>query len=420
MPRKVVDAAKEKSGEKSQTPKDGKRKNNAEGDTPNKVAKSEAADAGANEQKKAAAAPKRDKNAPLPRTNTPRELVTSELERRVLKLISVNVAGLRSVLNGEKAATLRALVEREEPDVFCLNEHKLKLEDVQDCESKLKELLPKEYATMHWSVSTAKKGYSGVAMFLRHAPEAESALVAISDPSKVVVTEGMGAAYEKDPIISEEGRVLTMELPELVVVSTYVPNSGLDLKRLSYRVDRSATHCWDRAFGEYVNGLRETRSKPVVVIGDMNCCHRVQDIWNMVDRPDFPDGLAQKPLPDQYVGLSSLKKAAGLTPEERESFGKLLESADLVDTFRAIHPDATGAFSYFSQRIVQNRSLNRGLRLDYVLASTSLCTHLRPTGTGDESAKDLPVPRILDSFILDSDDLIADHAAIGCNILLSS
>lgn len=368
--------------------------------------------------------PKRDKNTPLPRSLTPRELEPAQ-GSRTLRVLSLNVAGLRAVLNGEdKAKILRDLVEREKPDVFVLNEHKLKEEDVEENEAKLKELLPKEYATMHWTCSTTKKGYSGVAIILRHAADEE--LPAIRAPESAVVTRGMGALAEGDPIASEEGRLLTLELPELLVVATYVPNSGTDLGRLSYRVERDAKHCWDRALGEYLRGLQKDKSKPVVLIGDMNCCHRVQDIWNMHDRPDFPEGLAQKPVEDQYTGLTSLKKSAGLTPEERNSFPKVLEDADLVDTFRALHPDASGVFSYFSQRIVQNRPMNKGLRLDYALASSSLCTHLKPKN--DEETRDtdadkdseLPLPRIHDSFILDQDELVADHAAIGCHILLPS
>merc|ERR1740121_268709 len=294
-------------------------------------------------------------------------------------------------------------------------------EDVEENEAKLKELLPKEYATMHWTCSTAKKGYSGVAIILRHAGDGETP--AISAPASAPVMRGLGALADGDPIASEEGRLLTVELPELCVVAAYVPNSGSDLGRLSYRVDRDAKHCWDRALGEYLQGLQEEKAKPVVLIGDMNCCHQVQDIWNMHDRPDFPEGLAEKPIEEQYTGLTSLKKFAGLTPEERSSFPKLLAAVGLVDTFRALHPDASGVFSYFSQRIVQNRPMNKGLRLDYALASSSLCGHLKPRSAGEEvqdegSSEAKQLPRVHDSFILDEDDLVADHAAIGCHILL--
>nr|QDO16222.1 DNA-(apurinic or apyrimidinic site) lyase [Lingulodinium polyedra] len=371
---------------------------------------------------KRAAAPKRDKNSPLPRSLTPREL-EPPTGSRVLRLLSVNVAGLRAVLNGDKAKLLRALVDQETPDVLCINEHKLKEEDVAAAEEQLKELLPKEYATAHWACSTAKKGYSGVAMLLRHAPDGQAG--AIREPAAAAVAQGMGPEHEEDPIISQEGRVLTLELPELVVVATYVPNSGADLQRLEYRVDREAKQCWDRALTGYVRGLQEAKSKPVVLLGDMNCCQGVRDIWNMHDRPDFPEGLAQKPLEEQYTGLTSLKKFAGLTPEERGSFPRMLEEAGLVDTFRRLHPEASGVFSYFSTRIVQNRPMNKGLRLDYVLASSSLCAHLRPRTAGEAPPAEKnpgeeapPAPRVLDSFILDEQELIADHAAVGCHVLL--
>jgi len=375
----------------------------------------------AQEPKKAkkSAAPKRDKNTPLHRAPTPRELEPAT-GSRTLRLISVNVAGLRAVLAGEKAKTLAALVEREKPDVLCINEHKLKEEDVASAEEQLRELLPKEYATMHWTCSTAKKGYSGVAMILRDTVEGHP--VVIPEPASASVTPGMGEARKDDPIASQEGRLLTLDLPELVVVAVYVPNSGADLQRLEYRVDQKTGQCWDRAFGEYVCELREAKSKPVVVIGDMNCCADVRDIWNMHDRPDFPEGLSSKPIEEQYTGLTSLKKFAGLTPEERSSFPQMLSEAGLVDTFRALHPRATGVFSYFSQRIVQNRPMNKGLRLDYVLASSSLCTHLKPKSDEEapqpQAGNDAPALRISDSFILDQDALIADHAAIGCHIVL--
>lgn len=365
---------------------------------------------------KKAAAPKRDKNTPLPRSITP-AVPDTEQECRMLRILSLNVAGLRGILNNEaKSAVLRDLVEREKPDVMCLNETKLKEEDVEEAENKLKDLLPKEYATMHWASSTVKKGYSGVAVIVR----TEGGTLD-SDAVKSV-SPGMGEAAAKDDIAQHEGRVLTVELPELVVVSVYVPNSGSELGRLSYRTDRSAEHCWDRSFGKYVKSLEADMKKPVVVIGDMNCCHRVQDMWNMHDRPDFPTDLAAKPVDEQYVGLKPLLKFAGLTPEERKSFPAMLDEAGLVDTFRALHPDASGVFSYFSQRVVQNRPMNRGLRLDYALASASLCGHLPhlPGGADEATVSDAAakLPRVLDSYILDEDDLVADHAAIGCKVLL--
>lgn len=105
----------------------------------------------------------------------------------------------------------------------------------------------------------------------------------------------------------------------------------------------------------------------------------------------------------QYTGLSALRTAAGLTAEERDSFTRILMESNMVDTFRFFHPSAQGVFSYYSVRFPQCRELNKGLRLDYALASRSLCD---PANEG---------PRILDSYVLDK-YMITDHTAIGCDV----
>ena len=120
----------------------------------------------------------------------------------------------------------------------------------------------------------------------------------------------------------------------------------------------------------------------------------------MYTRPNFDEGEKTMrnggvPVEEQYKGLSAVAKQAGLTPEERESFSKLLADAGLVDAFRQKHPEALGVFSYYSQRVVANRGMNRGLRLDYVLASPSL--------------------KLADAFILSTDEAwpFADHSPVG-------
>ncbi len=111
-----------------------------------------------------------------------------------------------------------------------------------------------------------------------------------------------------------------------------------------------------------------------------------------------------------------IRKQAGLTPEERISFSRILGEAKLVDTFRHFYPKAEGVFSYYSQRQVENRELNRGLRLDYILASESMCvSQSQLLGTGDNAV-------IADSFVLEDSDhdeiFVSDHLAVGCDILV--
>ena len=71
----------------------------------------------------------------------------------------------------------------------------------------------------------------------------------------------------------------------------------------------------------------------------------------------------------------------------------------LVDTFREMHPSATGVFSFWSVR-AGNRPVNRGMRLDYCLTSKTLAN-------GDCGV-------VHDAFVLDRDTIgISDHCHVG-------
>ena len=65
-------------------------------------------------------------------------------------------------------------------------------------------------------------------------------------------------------------------------------------------------------------------------------------------------------------------------PEEREWLGRL-QSYGLVDTFRAMHPEADDKFSWFDYRS-KGFDDNRGLRIDLVLASKPLAERCVETG----------------------------------------
>jgi endonuclease/exonuclease/phosphatase family metal-dependent hydrolase len=98
----------------------------------------------------------------LARTATPR----IEAPDGSIKVISVNVAGLRSVLAQEpKKAALKAIIEKESPDVLCIQEHKLQEAHVDNAREGIAELLPGY--SQHWTCSTQKKGYAGVATFVK-------------------------------------------------------------------------------------------------------------------------------------------------------------------------------------------------------------------------------------------------------------
>jgi len=138
----------------------------------------------------------------------------------------------------------------------------------------------------------------------------------------------------------QEGRVITLEFDGFFLVVVYTPNSQDELRRLDYRMT------WDDAFRQHVTEL--DRVKPVVICGDLNVAHQEIDLKNP----------------------KTNRRNAGFTDEEREKFGQLLD-AGFTDTFRALYPALTGAYSWWSYR-GGARDRNAGWRIDYFLVSNRL------------------------------------------------
>jgi len=230
-----------------------------------------------------------------------------------MKLLSWNVNGIRAVIGkgfGDFVAT-------EKPDILCLQETKARPEQVT---------LPGELEGYHafWD-SAQKPGYSGVAVFTREQP--------------LDVKVGLGAD-EHD----KEGRVLTLEYPDLFLVNVYTPNSQDGLRRLPYRLT------WDDAFRRHLTGLALT--KPVIFCGDLNVAHQEIDI--------------ARPKENRFT--------AGFSDQERASFGTLLEEG-FTDSFRHLYPDLKDAYSWWSYR-GGARGRNVGWRIDYFGLSTPLVNRL--------------------------------------------
>jgi len=230
-----------------------------------------------------------------------------------MKLISWNVNGIRAVL--KKGFT--NFIEREQPDILCLQETKATVEQV---------VVPQALAeyTSFWN-SAEKKGYSGTAIFTKEKP--------------VAVTFGIGIG-EHD----KEGRAITAEYADFFLVNIYVPNSKRELTRLPYRQQ------WDRDFLAYLKTLE--KSKPVIWCGDLNVAHTEIDLARPKDNV----------------------KNHGFTPEERAGFSAFV-AAGFLDTFREFQK-AGGHYTWWSQ-MGTARARNIGWRIDYFLASTALRARLR-------------------------------------------
>lgn len=224
-----------------------------------------------------------------------------------MKLISWNVNGLRACLKKGFAD----FVAQARPDVLCLQETKLQAGQLE---------LDLPGYRQYWNYAE-KKGYSGTAVFSKAEP--------------ISVTRGFG-----DDIHNHEGRVITAEYPGFYLVCCYTPNAQDGLKRIDYRMR------WEDDFRGYLLAL--DKAKPVVLCGDLNVAHEEIDLKN--------------PGPN--------RGNAGFSDEERGKMTELL-SAGFVDTFRALYPDKTGAYSWWSYRF-NARANNAGWRIDYFIVSARL------------------------------------------------
>ena len=224
-----------------------------------------------------------------------------------MKLVSWNVNGLRACL-GKGFLDYCA---QENADVICLQETKLQPEQAVF-----------ELDGYHrYFYSAEKKGYSGTAILTKQAP--------------LSVQYGLGLDAH-----DHEGRLITAEYPEFYLVCCYTPNSQDGLKRLPYRME------WEDALRAYL--LRLDAEKPVVFIGALNVAHEEIDIKN-------PKANRQN---------------AGFSDEERAKMTELLSSG-FADTFRRLHPNLAGVYSWWSYRF-HARENNAGWRIDYFIVSERL------------------------------------------------
>ena len=209
-------------------------------------------------------------------------------------------------------------------DVVCLQE--IKCTEEQSPIGRLSEEYP--YIYFNSCDPTVKKGYSGV--------------VLLSKTKPLRIHYGLTDDYEE-----LEGRAITVEYDNYVLINTYTPNSGQGLKFKQKRLN------WNASMTRYIANLRENENeKPVIWTGDLNCAYHDYDVY---------DGETN----------TQRKKTPGFTPYERAHFGQILESG-MIDAYRQLYPDARKeAYTFFSIRGKMKPSL-RGWRLDYYLLSPNL------------------------------------------------
>jgi exodeoxyribonuclease III len=237
--------------------------------------------------------------------------------RPAMKIATFNVNGIKTRL-----PNLLAWLDREKPDVACLQE--LKAADESFPRGELQE------AGYH-SLWRGQRSWNGVAILSRGEPPVEIRRELPGDPA------------------DEHSRYLEAAVEGIVVVSLYLPNGNPQPgPKFEYKLawfERLIAH----AKKLYASG------HPVVMAGDYNVVPTDFDIYNP----------------------RSWRKDALLQPESRECWERLLGQG-WTDAIRHLHPDE--AVFTFWDYFRQHWEHNSGLRIDHLLLSDELAPCLVGAG----------------------------------------
>ncbi|MFQ9706032.1 MAG: exodeoxyribonuclease III [Limosilactobacillus pontis] len=272
-----------------------------------------------------------------------------------MKFISWNIDSINAALTGtsKRAGETRQVLHTiadQDPDAIAIQETKLSKDGPTKKHLQvLADLFPDYTVVWRSSVEPARKGYAGT-MYLYK-----------KQYQPVITQPQIGAPAPMD----DEGRIITLEFPEFYLTEVYTPNSGNGLKRLDARQD------WDDHYREYLHRLDQ--DKPVIASGDFNVAHEPIDLAHPANN----------------------HHSAGYTDEEREHFTKLL-AAGFTDSFRYLHPDTAGAYSWWAQRVITSKQNNSGWRIDYWLVSDRLADKLQTSTMIDSGARRDHTPIMLE------------------------
>ncbi len=228
-----------------------------------------------------------------------------------MRIVSVN-------LNGIRAAARKGFfswMTRQRADVICIQETKAQQHQLTD-----PVFHPRGYhAFFH---DAERKGYSGTALYCKHAPDQ--------------VIAGMGIES-----IDSEGRYLEAQFGKLSVVSLYMPSGSSGDIRQNFKIE---------ALKLLESHLLKShqQGRNLVVCGDWNLAHHECDIRNWrgnINRPGFTD-------------------------EERNWMTNFLDNHKFVDAFRAL-PQREHEYTWWSNRGA-SWDKNVGWRIDYQILSPRL------------------------------------------------
>jgi len=297
------------------------------------------------------------------------------------------------------------LVERERPDVLCLQEIKVAPDH-----------LVKEIAEVpgYWCAWHGMKGYSGVALHVRrdfaaacpaitHPPFDHETRIAVADITAAAGSFAVASIYvpnggkdfpAKIRFLEDKGLVKPERTP-----SGYRKFSVEDIDRLRYVLRMQRDHYLPlRVIGEHLDaidrGLEPPPIEPVVpTVPTVSLAADGLPSAESFRRRDHVRLSRKELLKIAEIDVHPSERnprLPGQLPEERALFAGLLDAAGLHDLGRELDPSNDAMYSWWAPWR-NMRARNIGWRLDYVLASDGLaarittCPALREVGTSDHA-----------------------------------
>ena len=233
-----------------------------------------------------------------------------------LRVITLNVNGIRSAA---KKGLFRWLAAQR-ADIVCLQEMKCQ---ETDFDARLHGL--KAFQTCH--AFAEKKGYSGVALYSRTAPDE------------------LKRGFENREF-DAEGRYVEARFGRLRVASLYLPSGSAGAHR------QKSKFRFLKDFLRHLVRLR-SRGQEIILCGDWNIAHQEIDLRNW----------------------RSNQKNSGFLPEERAWLTGVFDTLGFVDVFRRLNqkPDQ---YTWWSNR-GQAWAKNVGWRIDYQIATPGIAATAR-------------------------------------------
>jgi exodeoxyribonuclease-3 len=248
-----------------------------------------------------------------------------------MKIATFNTNGIRARL-----PRLLEWLEREQPDVACLQELK--------CADDALPVLDIEGAGYR-ALWHGQKGFNGVAILVR---------------GRSPVLRQVGLPGDPD---DSHSRYIEAEVDGIVIASLYLPNGNpVGTEKFPYKLR------WMERLRAHAAGLL-AEERPVVLAGDWNVVTEDRDVWS-------PQGMAGDAL---------------MQPETRAAWRRILHQG-WTDALRMLHPNDDKLYTFWDYT-AGCWQRDAGFRIDHLLLSPQVADRLVAAGVdrwarGEEKASD--------------------------------